>query len=244
MTRDQFQKLVLMQLRQVMPELPTWEDAIRYLRLTGESMESFDNLGSYESLIDHQMAESFRRYGDLSWHSYHDEQVRVPAGQSELRIVSYVSGVGLTHVFDPDRIWQGSRILTRIDTPAQIPQGGSGLWGYAVLSDRVRLYNPPDQDVTLRIVGYGYPYFEVMGASPAPTDLLMGVRAGTEYALARHVMSYMLDSVDPKSSQAIRSEIETGWLMDKQRNAWERLRRSRASHGERVDPWLMTRPLP
>lgn len=240
MTRADFEASVFMQLRQIIPELPSWEEATRYLRVVGESVDSFDQLGSYKPLYELMVAEAFRRYGDLSWNCYLDEEVQTD--KPMIAIESYNVAPDTTHVYDPERVWnQDLGIwLDRDETPGPETAETGPPERYSVLGGAIRFYPKPDKIYKIRFVGRGYPYFQPVNSSDPKTDLLIGVRPGTEYQLARYVFSYLIDQINLNLANAIRQEIEAIWLMDRQRNAWNQLKDSRGNRYVR-NPWSYRR---
>lgn len=231
MTRRAFHQLVFTHLRQFYPEVPDWNSAVRFLRLQGESMEAFDQLGDYTDLYHAVLAEAFKRYGELSLNTYLIEQVTLAAGQDQIDIYPLTPSADrpAIHIYDPEvGYWvQGDQRIPLIKLDINnAPVGRSETpFGYFVSGSQIRIVPTPSTQVTIAFEGYGYPYFQPVDNNPE-NDLLMGVRSGTEDTIARYVVSRMIDPINYELAQLMRSECETRWVMDRHRNSWNRLKRA------------------
>lgn len=222
MYKNDFREIVLIEVRKFLPEVPSWDDMARFVRIRGDLVDSPDQLDLADITTAVEQA-AFYRYATVVDSVFANRVVDKPQTQEfiDLRTihiayatdVAYAEGLNQTEprVFPPKSttdipMWkQRSRFFRRVWL-----QRGAQLW----------ILPKVENDLTVFIYGLETPHYDA-------NDQLVGLLPGDEYSLARYIAAEFLEPFQPQLAAQWKQECITEWVLQRQKHAWNARYRGR-----------------
>jgi hypothetical protein len=219
MTQNQFRDLILTQIRKILPEIPSWQDMIRYLRMrTGHNIESPDQLDYSNELIAAE-ENAFVKYAYTLQSVRTSATIDVPANTTDPFLeFNYTS----THILIPTDIAY-SRSST--DRPELFPQKSitkPPLWSttkhytvpiWYINGSNIGIVPNPKTNIRVFLHGIMKPHYDT-------DNNLVGVDPGDEHSIALYAAGELIEAVNPQLGITWKQSALRDWSIKRQQLAW------------------------
>lgn len=216
MTQTEFRELVLIEVRKFLPEVPSWDDMARFVRISGAPVSSPDGLDYSTSMTSVERA-AFRKYASILQHERASVVTNMNAGQSSVDLDDFF----MLDLEDIALAKGHNQIEPKIYPIRVVTRPSYDMHRYLVrryywyrFGNKVNLFPVPDMDYTLFLTGIIYPHYD--------NGDLVAVTPGDEYSLARYIASEFLEPFNPQVASAWRQEVISEWVLERQKRAWSR----------------------
>jgi len=218
MTKSDFRELILLQVRKFLPEVPSWDDMARFVRVAGEPVLSPDNLSYVDDMTVAESA-AFKKYASILRHERDTVVFNLNNGDESFDMEQYHLSTVEDLAF-ADGHNQPRPTFFPLKSTVEVPfwQVGRRLphTVWLMRGTRVFLLPPPGRDITVFVRGVISPHYEPV------TERLVAVTPGDEYSLARYIAAEFLEPFNPQVAQIWRQESIAEWVLERQKRAWER----------------------
>ncbi|GIW59451.1 MAG: hypothetical protein KatS3mg087_0517 [Patescibacteria group bacterium] len=215
MTQAEFRELILLEVRKFLPEVPSWDDMARFVRISGAPVSSPDNL-DYSTAMTNVERAAFRKYASILEHERASVITNKNAGDPSTNIDNFYLltvedlAIAKGHNQPEPRIYP----LKTVSRPPYHASGRTYRYLWAQAGNVVTIYPTPNEDYTLFLTGVVYPHYD--------SGQLVAVTPGDEYTLARYIAAEFLEPFNPQITQVWRQEAITEWVLERQKRAWSR----------------------
>jgi len=216
MSQNDFRNLILVHIRKMLPEIPSWQDMVRILRMrTGNNISSPDQLDYSNELIAAEIA-GFYRYAQ-TLRSAKDNFV-MNATKDSTGAYAEVSTANTPIVFLEDLSVADQADATEptifpTKTPTKPPLWKSTTWQGDLLwyesGSKVGICPAMENNYTFFIYAVIRPYYD-------QDNILVGVEPGDEHSIARYIAGELIESVNPELGMTWKNDSFAQWLLKRQ----------------------------
>jgi hypothetical protein len=221
MRQEDFRNLILVQIRKMMPEIPSWQDMVRILRMrTGHNISSPDQLDYSNELIAAELA-GFYKYAQILKAA--KDNFVMNAARDSTGVYAEVSTANTPIVFVEDlsiaaepNAPQPTIFPTK--TPTKPPLWRAKMWQGDILwyesGSIVGICPARSDNYTFFIYAVIRPYYD-------KDNMLVGVEPGDEHSIARYIAGELIESINPELGMTWKNDSVTQWALKRQHLAWQ-----------------------
>ena len=221
MTQNDFRNLSLTHVRKLVPEIPSWQDMIRFLRMrTGNNITSPDQLDYSNELIAAELA-GFNRYAQIL--KYAKDNLTLNANADATNTYAEISLANTPIIIVEDFAIAKGHNATQPEiyptkTISKPPLWKAKQWQGETLwyesGDIIGIYPARENHYTFFIYGVIRPHYD-------NTLTLVGVAPGDEHSIAKYIAGELIESTNPQLGLAWKNNAVSEWALKRQHLAWE-----------------------
>jgi len=221
MSLNDFRNLILVHIRKMLPEIPTWQDMVRILRMrTGHNISSPDQLDYSNELIAAEIA-GFHRYAQTL--KVAKNNFVMNATKDSTGAYAEVSTANTPIVFVEDlsiaaqaNAPQPTMFPTK--TPTKPPLWRAKTWQGDILwyesGSIVGICPARENNYTFFIYAVIRPHYN-------ENNTLVGVDPGDEHSIARYIAGELIESINPELGMTWKNDSVSQWALKRQHLAWQ-----------------------
>jgi len=216
MNQNDFRNLILVYIRKMLPEIPTWQDMVRILRMrTGHNISSPDQLDYSNELIAAEIA-GFYRYAQTL--KVAKDNFVMNATRDPINAYAEVSTANTPIVFVEDLSIAPQANATEptifpSKTSTKPPLWRARTWQGDILwyesGSKVGVCPATENNYTFFIYAVIRPYYD-------QNNILVGVEPGDEHSIAKYIAGELIESVNLELGMAWKNDSFTQWILKRQ----------------------------
>jgi len=221
MSQNDFRNLILVHIRKMLPEIPSWQDMVRILRMrTGNNISSPDQLDYSNELIAAEIA-GFHRYAQTL--KVAKNNFVMNATKDSTGAYAEVSTANTPIVFVEDLSIAAQANATEptifpTKTPTKPPLWRAKTWQGDILwyesGSIVGICPARENNYTFFIYAVIRPHYN-------ENNTLVGVDPGDEHSIARYIAGELIESINPELGMTWKNDSVSQWALKRQHLAWQ-----------------------
>jgi len=221
MNQNDFRNLVLVHIRKFLPEIPSWQDMVRILRMrTGNNISSPDQLDYSNELIAAEVA-GFYKYAQILKIAKENYTFNATSDSTNTYAEINTNNTPIMYV-DDLAIAKGPNAteptIYPTKTPTKPPIWKAKNWHGDILwyetGTTIGICPARDPAYTFFIYATIRPYYD-------QNNQLVGVEPGDEHSIARYIAGELIESINPELGLTWKNDSINQWTLKRQHIAWQ-----------------------